>query len=384
MSQPKVSIVVPIYNVERYLRQCLDSIVNQTLKDIEIILVNDGSTDSSFSIMQEYAEKDSRIVLIDKPNGGYGHSMNCGFDKATGEYLGLVESDDYAELDMFEKLYDVASQDALDVVKAGFFYYYSTPAEKDIPAPIASAAMCSRVFCPATDFEAPMEMVEFFNIKPTIWSAIYRKHFIRENNIRFNETPGASYQDASFNFKVWACAQRVRLMEDCFLHYRQDNEASSIHSPGKVYCVCDEYAEMERFLNERPILKGKLEGIRLRLKYDTYNWNYERLSEELQKEFIHHAAKEFTADLLSGNCERKYYPRYKWSTLHQIANDPDGYHRMRCDTKREMPHLQPGYHETFLQRLIRLFKGGLRCLKEHGVIYTMSKVIEKFRRRNFI
>ena len=96
-------------------------------------------------------------------------------------------------------------------------------------------------------------MVEFFNIKPTIWSAIYRKDFIRENNIRFNETPGASFQDASFNFKVMALAKRVQLIRDAFLHYRQDNENSSVNSPGKVFCVCDEYEEMQRFLDTNPV-----------------------------------------------------------------------------------------------------------------------------------
>ena len=94
MGRPKVSIVVPIYNVEKYLRQCLDSVVNQTLKEIEIICVDDGSTDSSPEIIQEYVEKDNRVKVISKPNSGYGNSMNRGFDMAEGEYIGIVESDE--------------------------------------------------------------------------------------------------------------------------------------------------------------------------------------------------------------------------------------------------------------------------------------------------
>ena len=137
MSMPKVSIVIPCYNVEKYLRQCLDSVINQTLRELEIICVNDGSKDSTLSILQEYAEKDSRIKIIDKPNGGYGESMNRGFDMATGEYLGIIESDDYADLDMFEKLYHCAKTYELDVVKSGFYYYYSKE-ERNIPNPIAS------------------------------------------------------------------------------------------------------------------------------------------------------------------------------------------------------------------------------------------------------
>ena len=96
MQAPKVSILVPICNVERYLRQCLDGLVNQTLEDIEVICINDGSTDSSLSIIREYERRDQRIVVIDKPNSGYGDSMNRGIDTARGEYVGIVESDDFA------------------------------------------------------------------------------------------------------------------------------------------------------------------------------------------------------------------------------------------------------------------------------------------------
>lgn len=386
MTTPKVSIVVPIYNVEKYLRQCLDSIVGQTLQDIEIICVNDGSTDSSPAIIQEYAAKDPRFVVINKPNSGYGNSMNRGFDMAKGEYIGIVESDDYADPEMFEKLYACAKADQLDAVKAGFYYYYSEPEEKNIPAPVASRAMCGRVFCPTTDFRSPMEQAEFFNIKPTIWSAIYKKDFIRSNNIRFNETPGASFQDTSFNFKVWCCAKRVRLMPDCFLHYRQDNEKSSINSPSKVYCVADEYAEMERFLNEHPMLKGKMEGIRLRLKYDTYIWNYERLSEPLQREFIVFASKDFASDMMAGYCEKKYFPWHKWRGLEAIIQDPETYHKWRQDEKAgKMYDLMKAIHGSmsFGQKLKWNLEKGMDCYREHGFTYTFKKAWAKIKRRLF-
>ena len=121
--QPKVSVVVPCYNVEKYLPQCMDSIINQTLKDIEIICVNDGSTDSTLRILQKYAEKDKRIKIIDKANSGYGASMNKGFSEANGEYLGIVESDDWVEPDMFENLYNLAKSNDVDVVKSNFYFY---------------------------------------------------------------------------------------------------------------------------------------------------------------------------------------------------------------------------------------------------------------------
>lgn len=392
MNTPKVSVVVPCYNVEKYLHQCIDSIINQTLKELEIICVNDGSKDSTLDILQEYAQKDTRIKIIDKPNAGYGDSMNRGFDMATGEYIGIIESDDYAELDMFEKLYSCAKQHDLDVVKSGFFYYWSKDGEKNIPNPIASHTTAKRTFCPTKDFKAKMEAVDFFNIKPTIWSAIYRKDFIRENNIRFNETPGASYQDASFNFKVWVCAKRVRLMKECFLHYRQDNESSSINSPGKVYCICDEYDEMARFLETRPIEKGFVEPIMVRIKYDSYNWNYSRLAEPLQVEFIQRFSNDFKAHMTEGSLQKEYFEWYKWVRVNKIIENPELYHEIEIKIKngedvsdfysnsgwsRERYTILGKKVPRFIDKLI----GGLCCIRDHGFLYTMKLGLRKILRR---
>ena len=378
----KVSVVIPVYNMEKYLRQCLDSVAGQTLKDLEIICVNDGSTDGSMAIMDEYAAKDSRFIIIDKPNGGYGHSMNCGFDKATGEYIGIVESDDYADPEMFEDLYREAKRYSLDVIKSGFYYYWSVPEEKNIEEKVASKIMCSRVFCPATDFRSRLEQAEFFNIKPTIWSAIYRKDFIRENQIRFNETPGASFQDSSFNFKVMALAKRLKLTEKCYLHYRQDNEASSINSPGKVFCVCDEYQEMERFLNEHPELKGKLDKIRARIKYDSYIWNYERLAEPLQRQFLKRASKEFREDMKQGLFDKELFPFYKWESLMAITMVPAEYHKKRLAEKKGRRYDIRWPEGVRPKRTVfGMILAGFVCLKEHGVVYTVRRIKVKLGRR---
>ena len=119
----KVSIIIPTYNVEMYLVECMESVVNQTLKDIEIICINDGSTDGSLEILKSYAQKDDRIVLVDKENGGYGIGMNIGLDKATGEYIGIVEPDDFIPLNMYSDLYEKAVENDLDFIKADFYRF---------------------------------------------------------------------------------------------------------------------------------------------------------------------------------------------------------------------------------------------------------------------
>ena len=119
----KVSIIIPTYNVEMYLVECMDSVVRQTLKDIEIICINDGSTDGSLEILKSYAEKDDRIIIVDKENGGYGIAMNIGLEKATGEYIGIVEPDDFVPINMYEDLYEIAKENNLDFVKADFYRF---------------------------------------------------------------------------------------------------------------------------------------------------------------------------------------------------------------------------------------------------------------------
>ena len=119
----KVSIIIPTYNVEEYLEECMDSVVRQTLQDIEIICINDGSTDGSLEILKRYAQNDKRIIIVDKENGGYGIGMNIGLDKATGEYIGIVEPDDFVPLNMYEDLYNIAEKENLDFVKADFYRF---------------------------------------------------------------------------------------------------------------------------------------------------------------------------------------------------------------------------------------------------------------------
>lgn len=276
-NQPKVSILVPCYNVEKYLRQCLDSVVHQTLKEIEIICINDGSKDSTLDILKEYAEKDNRIIIIDKANSGYGDSMNQGLLKATGDYIGIVESDDFAELNMFEVLYNTAIQNKAEVVKSNFYAYF-TKTNTNTKTIVIPEADANQIIC-------PRERQGIFWSAPCIWAAIYKRDFLNKNHIDFLPTPGASYQDTAFNFKVWLMVERVYLISDAFLHYRQDNENSSVNSPGKVFCVCDEYHEIEHYAKESPYYE-QIKYLVPRLKYGCYNWNFERLSFNLKWQFF--------------------------------------------------------------------------------------------------
>lgn len=309
----KVSILIPIYNVEKYLRQCLDSVINQTLKDIEIICINDGSTDSSLEIIQEYADKDDRITIIDKKNSGYGASMNMGLEAATGEYIGIIESDDFAKETMFEDLYTLAEIFDCEVVKSDY-YSFVTETQRTEKANLISAKHAHKVL-DAKDYP------ELVRLKPTIWSAIYKSEFLKKHNIKFLETPGASYQDTSFSFKTTVLAERLYLTTEAYVSYRQDNENSSVNSKGKVFMVCNEFEEITNFLDKNRDLKLIFNSDKLIKEFNTYRWNLERIDPSFWNEFIEEFAKKFKNYHRNGELDKKFYKKHSERTINSLLND---------------------------------------------------------------
>lgn len=332
---PLISLLVPICNVERYLRECLDSARDQTLRDIEIICINDGSTDSSLDIINKYVAEDPRFKVIDKPNSGYGDSMNKGLARCRGEYVGILESDDYLELDGLEVMYKAAKKYDAQVVKTDFFLFWSKPAPRNVRFHWVDAINEGHI--------NPQVERDVFYRKPSIWSAIYKRSFLEENNINFLPTPGASYQDAGFNFKVWASCTNAVLINRAFLHYRQDNEKSSVNSPGKVFCVCDEYAEMHRYLDSHWLNRPYLRGILARMRFDSYEWNYDRLTKGLRETFLPRMREDVIEDEKKGYLDLKLFDPIKAESrrlllksfkLYRIKRSSDGATSRRERLKR--------------------------------------------------
>lgn len=315
---------MPACNVEKFLRECMDSVVNQTLKDIEIICIDDGSKDSTGDILDEYASKDKRVKVIHKPNSGYGHSMNIGLQNATGEYVGIIETDDFAELDMFEKLYDVAKRTEADVVKSNYYTYVSQPEAKSTYFEVLKEYnLYDKVF-------KPVDHQDIFCVRPSIWTGIYRRQWLLDNEVCFTETPGASYQDLGFAFKVWASADRAVLVKDAYLHYRTDNANSSVKSAAKIYCVCDEYDEIERFLSKRENIKNILEKRVVALKYESYRWNLFRLAMEFKYAFLLTMNKEFSEAKEAGWFERNCFTEKAWININKVVDDMDTFYNENC------------------------------------------------------
>lgn len=248
---PAVSVVLPIYNAGLYLRQCLDSICNQTLSDIEVICVNDGSKDDSLSIMNEYAKKDDRFIVLDKPNGGYGHSLNYGLSRATGEYISIVEPDDFLDLHMYEDLYDFAQVygSEADVVKGSYWEFYDG---RDGYADAVREANITKEMPNYVYAFALEDDCEVFRHHPCIWSAIYRKAFLDEKGIRFIEPKGAGWADNPFLVETLVEAKKIVWVPKAYYYYRQTNAAAS--SFLKDYLIpFDRMRDMREILHSKNI-----------------------------------------------------------------------------------------------------------------------------------
>lgn len=313
---PKVSVVVPVYNVAAFLPACLDSICAQTLKDIEIIVVNDGSTDNSLEIAQEYAAKDERVKVLTKENRGYGHTMNLGFSHARGAYIGIVESDDCARPEMFETLYNLAVNNDADVVRSNYWNMSENGTQFDL---VDVLNLCDAPYEFAFD---TVNHPDILRGSPAIWTAIYKASFLKENDIKFLETPGASFQDTGFALKVFTSAKRMVITRKAFLNYRVDNAGSSVKSGAKMYCVCDEYESFEKHLARDPQRAAAFRYVIPSKKYETYVWNYNRLDASLKPEFMERMSREFAEAKASGNLKQSAFQDVEWKELNELIEDP--------------------------------------------------------------
>ena len=210
MNSPKISISVPVYNAEKYLRQCLASLVTQTFWDIEIVVVNDGSTDGTKEICEEFAKRDSRIKLIHKENGGIASARQVALDSATGIFMGSVDADDWVEPDFCEKMYSKAVDENADVILCDSWYEYEHVGKKinsygkDIPvdnAEIIEEALNGLMPC-------------------SVWNKLYKMDFLRKHKIIFEDGINMG-EDVLFFLKVLRHTMRFVYLPECLYHYRR-------------------------------------------------------------------------------------------------------------------------------------------------------------------
>lgn len=230
-AKPKVSIIIPVYNVEQYLPQCIESCINQTLKDIEIILVNDGSTDSSGAICNRYAQNESRIILLNQANGGLSSARNAGIDIASADYIVFLDSDDWMDKEACEIAYNSARINNADVVFWGTVKEYHT--KKSVQIPILSNDCIIHgedlnwlkrrlVGLIGNELSTPTK-TDAFN---SAWGKLYKKSWLIIHKIRFVDTKKIGSEDVLFNIQYFSFVQKAVYLNLFLNHYRQDNPNS--------------------------------------------------------------------------------------------------------------------------------------------------------------
>ena len=316
----KISILVPCCNVEKYVRQCLDSIKAQTHTNLEIICIDDGSKDSTGAIIDEYVAADSRFKVIHKPNSGYGDSMNKGLEMCSGDYIGIIESDDWIEPNMFETLLATAKSQNLDLVRCCWY-----------EGPTGTESIKIQNMLAHNVVMKPLEHPEVFQQQPSIWAALYRKDLLEEGRkVRFLPTPGASYQDASFAFKTYTKSQRFMLIDNPLHHYRINPNSSVSASTSKVCSVVDEWEEMLRWVLEGQKLREVFSKSEILAKvcWGGLYWNYNRLSRSsLKLVFLRRASRFFQKASDAGVLPFNHYARKNGRYILEVMKSPLDYHR---------------------------------------------------------
>lgn len=291
----KVSVIIPVYNTEQYLEDCLDSVFGQTLKELEVILVNDGSTDSSLKIMEKYqAQYPDRVKLLSKENGGQATARNMAIPLCTGEYIGFVDSDDYIEPEMYEQMYRKAKEADADYVECD----YKNVKVNDSGEQEQIADYGSRVreyTCKEDMFIDPM-------LAP--WNKIYRRSLLQESEVRFPE--GYIYEDTAFCLKAISLVQRFAFVPEKYVvHYFRGGSTMNVN-------------KSKRVSNIFPVLKDVIDFYRKHDLFDMYSSELEyeivkillcssmmRISEIPDKQLRKQYCKD-TWEMI-----REYFPEYK-------------------------------------------------------------------------
>ena len=285
----KVSVIVPVYNVEDYLEKCLDSLVNQTLKDIEIIVINDGSPDNSQKIIDKYAKKYKNIEAFTKENGGLSDARNFGIKKAKGEYIAFLDSDDYVLEDMYEKMYKKAKSGNFDMVVCDLNYIYE---DKEVRA-------SSNIHEDTTNIKKVM-----LNLYPAAWNKIFKRKLF-DNKIEFKK--GVWFEDVEFIYRLLPYVKNIGVVNEPFNQYVQREGSITNTVDRRIYHYIDNWNGIVDFYKENDLYEKY---------YKELEYSYVRY---IYATFIKQSSKYNYNDYLEAVDEaiknvKKVFPKYRKNT----------------------------------------------------------------------
>ena len=316
---PRVSIIVPSLNSIEYYRECIESALCQDMTEIEVICVDAGSEDGTEGLIAQYVRKDPRVRLIPSSVRSYGHQMNLGIDAARGEYMLILESDDYILPNACSYYYRLASENCLDFIKSDHCVFYGDGKDREF-----EVRQLAEFPCFYDRLWNPSEEETLMHLTILTQPGIYSLDFIRRNEIVYHESPGASYQDNGFWCQVFTQAKRAMFTQETLYMLRRDNPNSSVMSKGKVFAMCDEYDFMRIKLKERGL--DRFLGMCAFRRYGNYIFTARRIGDWYRPQFFERFANDFRELERDGELERRYFGPRAWSTLHEIMSHGSDYY----------------------------------------------------------
>lgn len=292
---PKVSVIMYVKNGAPYFERSLNSVVGQTLRDIEVLIVDGGSTDGTLEIAEEVSKRDERVRILSCSRGSVGAQFNMGLMAARGDYIGIVESDDYILPRMYEVEYQYAKEKACDVLRADNYIFFELDRQE---VKIRTKVSQNRAAY-GKELKAGRDDGQI-QIGGSYWTGLYRREYLLDKGIRMNESKGAAYQDFGFLFLASAMADSLYFLDDAFYCYRKDNPNSSCNRPQDIFMVHNEYDFLQKELIRRGLWE-RLKQYYYLWKIRNERWFFHNLNQMDQKRFfpyfyedLEHAALELS------------------------------------------------------------------------------------------
>ena len=311
----KVSIIVPIYNVEKYLNRCMQSLLNQTLKEIEIIMVDDGSPDRCPQMCDEYATKDKRIKVIHKQNGGLGYARNSGMEIATGRYIAFIDSDDYVDVDMMEKLYDVASKRSLQAVFCGTVIIgennevVGKHIEEDVYTECRSNEKCRVLALESVATRNNYSVGTKHMI--SVWHSVYDLSFLRQNSITFCSERDFISEDMIFDIDFFSKANRIAFVPESYYYYCYNGTSLSRTFNLNLYDRCKRhYKELLRRLSVNKFSETDLDVAHKYMIVKTYDYIQDLFKKESNRSTRNKKISEILSDSIWKSINHSSVRRY--------------------------------------------------------------------------
>lgn len=373
----KVSVITPLYNHKpEYVRACLESLYSQTLKEIEFILIDNGATEEIKELIEEYIQKDSRFKVIHfDENQEYGKAMNAGLKEAKGEYIGVVESDDWIEPDMYEKLYGLVKKSYADVIRGAYFEFNLQKETYINKFPIHKLDR---------KLMSLLEVPQFLFGHVSHWSAIYKREMIVEKNILFNTDPN-SVPDISFMYKIFLNAKSIYISPAAFYHYRMDNPNSTINAQDKMaWNISEEQKYITKYMAEKN-LNQQFWDLKISQEFDTRYYNYYNRCKKTKFTYLKEFSKIFKEYINTGRFSYSKLDKMKRKECKFIVKHPILYYikSLMVNLKYTTLDIEKKYFGIFKIKHMR--HSSLKKFYLFGIqiYYTYSTYNDKFTEKIF-